>query len=322
MGILDQEKVDRLKHLLKLNPRGMTISNLSSKTMMNRNLLAKYLDILLISGQVSMETRGSTKVYYLSPRIPISTMLEFSSDLVIVCDSEKRIVQLNAPLLKLLDTTRESLVGKRIEETENGFLQNLPISGDIDASERVAEMNYVLHGEKRHFRVKQVPTVFEDGSKGITLMIEDITTMIKYRTMLEMREATYRSIVEEQAEQIKKGLYRSTGDPDGRFVWGNSALTNILGYNSMLELQGINVIEIFTEPRMRGELIEDLRRNGFVKNKTLNLKRKDNTPITVTVTAVAEFNEQGDVIFINGVVQDTFESIQKNEGVTKSTGYR
>lgn len=311
MGILDQEKVDRLKHILKLNPRGMTISNLSSKMKMNRNLLAKYLDILLISGQVSMETRGSTKVYYLSPRIPISTMLEFSSDLVIVFDSDMRIIQVNAPLLKLLNTSREFLVGKRIEETENGFIQNLPIGDDIDAGEQVTEMDSVLQGEKRHLRVKQVPTVFENGSKGITLIIEDITTMIKYRTMLEMREATYRNIVEEQAEQINKGLYRSTGDPLGRFVWGNSALTNILGYNSLLELQGINVIEIFTEPEMRGELIAELRRNGFVKNKTLNLKRKDNTPIIVNVTAIAEFNEQGDVIFINGVIQGTFESIEK-----------
>jgi len=315
MGILDQEKVDRIKLILKSYPRGMTISNLSSKMKMNRNLIAKYLDMLLISGQVGMEMKGAAKVYYPSHLIPVSAMLKFSSDLVIMLDSERKILQVNDPLLTLLNATRDSLLGKGIDEIDMPFFRDLPISSDAGTDEQITEMSSVLQGEKHYFRVKQVPTAFEDGSQGTTLISENITTQMKYRLMLEMREATYRGIVEDQAEQINKGLYRSTGDPKGRFLWGNVALANILGYNSMLELQGINVIEIFTESDMRGELIGDLRRNGFVKDKVLYLKRKDGIPITVVVTAVAEFNEKGEVVFINGVVQDSTKSIQMESNV-------
>ena len=41
-----------IKKILKWRPRGITISDLASQMKMNRNLVAKYLEILLISGQV------------------------------------------------------------------------------------------------------------------------------------------------------------------------------------------------------------------------------------------------------------------------------
>ncbi|PKL58363.1 MAG: histidine kinase, partial [Methanomicrobiales archaeon HGW-Methanomicrobiales-5] len=47
--------MDRIKQYLKWNPRGMTISDVSSKLHVNRNLVSKYLDMLLISGQVDMQ---------------------------------------------------------------------------------------------------------------------------------------------------------------------------------------------------------------------------------------------------------------------------
>ena len=51
-SLLDQSKIDAIKQELKWHPGGVTISALSYKMMMNRNLLAKYLDLLLRSGDV------------------------------------------------------------------------------------------------------------------------------------------------------------------------------------------------------------------------------------------------------------------------------
>ena len=64
--------------------------------------MARYLDMLLISGQVEMQVIGAAKVYFLSHRVPISAMLEFSSDYVIVLDTEQRIIQVNEKVLSLL----------------------------------------------------------------------------------------------------------------------------------------------------------------------------------------------------------------------------
>jgi len=432
MGVLDPEKVGKIKQILRWHPRGMTISDLSSSMKINRNLVAKYLDMLLISGQVEVQLMGAAKVYYLSMRVPVSAMFEFASDLVIMISDDQRIHSVNEQVPLLLDEQRETLVGKRIDEIDIPFMRSLPISrseeNQADNRESVSELSIEIKAEERHFRIKKVPTAFEDGSHGITLIIEDITPQKKYQKMLEMSEARYRGIVQSSGEaiigkttsgkitswnpaaeqlfgyseqqilgksihmlvstdqqgevdmymnriekgeyirqhelkmirkdgtpvdvlitispirgehdaidgassivrditrekleqhlrdhedqyrnlveDINVGIYRSTGDPQGCFIWGNTTLLNILGYNSLVDLRGIQVIDIFSKPDGRLELLEELRKDGFVKNRVLHLKRKEGTPITVSVTALAEFDDQKNVKFINGIVQDITE---------------
>jgi hypothetical protein len=41
-----------------------------------------------------------------------------------------------------------------------------------------------------------------------------------------------------------------------------------------------------------------------VKNRVIHLKRPEGTPISVSVTALAEFDDKQNVIFINGIVQN------------------
>ncbi len=139
MPVLDQEKVDRLKQILKWHPRGVTISDLATQMDTNRNLVAKYLDMLLISGQVEMEVVGAAKVYFLSHRVPISSMLEFSSDMVIVLDSEQKIVQVNEPLLRMLREKKDALVGRHLNDIDNPFFRAVPITGPSKDTELLSD---------------------------------------------------------------------------------------------------------------------------------------------------------------------------------------
>jgi PAS domain S-box-containing protein len=429
MAVLDQEKVDRIKRILKWHPRGMTISDISSSMALNRNLTAKYLDMLLISGQVEVQMVGAAKVYFLARRVPISAMLEFSSDLVIVVDNTGKIIQVNEQVPALLDRSREELVGRRLDEIDHALTHSLHENGILPGGhgggERVTDFSGIVKDEMRHFRIKQILTAFEDGSEGFTFIIEDITTRKRYEQMLEISEARYRGLVQSSGEaiignnpeggivswnpaaeqlfgytesevlgkpihtmiasggrqdletllisvvrgggvrrqglkmvskqglpldvvmtispiagenggiigtsliirditrelmeqnlrehedryrtlveDINVGIYRSTSDPRGRFVWGNTALLRILGYDSMPDLKEVNVINIFSEPEGRLELLDDLHRAGFVKNRVLHLKRKDGNPVIVNVTALAEFDEHNNMVYINGIVQD------------------
>jgi PAS domain S-box-containing protein len=229
MPVLDQNIVDSIKRHLRSHKRGMTISDLSSKIKLNRNLMAKYLDMLLISGQVEVQVMGAAKVYFLSHRVPISAMLEFSSDYVIILDAEQKIIQVNEPVLTLLFKRREEVVGKKIDDEENPFFNNLlkctcpkSLQNPEDA---ITEMSCVLQGKLFHFRVKQVPTAFEDGSQGWTLIIEDITAKKTYEETLQMNEARYRGIVEDQTDFITRFL------PDGTLVFLNHSYARYLGKN-------------------------------------------------------------------------------------------
>jgi len=229
MPVLDRERVDKLKQILKWHPRGMTISDLATKMETNRNLVSKYLDLLLISGQVEMEIVGAAKVYFLSHRVPMSSVLEFSSDMVVVLDPDQKILQVNESVLKMLKEEKGALVGRHIKEIDNPFFNAVPItvpSRDSDtALELVHEMVCTLEGKKYHFRVKQLQTAFEDGNKGITLIIEDISAQVLYQKMLEINEARYRGIVEDQTEFITRFL------PNGKLIFVNDAYARYLGKN-------------------------------------------------------------------------------------------
>jgi response regulator of citrate/malate metabolism len=59
-----QEELTKIKTILKDNPKGMTVTDIARKIQVNRNSVAKYLDILLISGHAEMVTFGPAKVYF------------------------------------------------------------------------------------------------------------------------------------------------------------------------------------------------------------------------------------------------------------------
>ena len=117
--------------------------------------------------------------------------------------------------------------------------------------------------------ISSSPIVGENGAVvGASSIFQDITGE-KMEQYLRKHEDQYRTLVED----LDVGIYRSTGDPRGRFVWGNTTLLNILGYRSISDLREVPVIDVFNEPDGRLELLENLQKNRFVKNRVLHLKK-------------------------------------------------
>lgn len=219
MNGLDARKIESIKHTLRGHPRGMTISQLAAKLRMNRNLLAKYLDVLLFSGFVDMQIIGTAKVYYLSQRVPISAVLEFSSDYILVLDAGHRIHQVNARLLDLLGRKREDLIGYRIPEIDHPFLNQVPADVRSDrpqeAGGKPIEIRPIVEGRQRYFSMKQVLTVFEDGSQGRTLIFEDTTSRReaeeKIRAYMHQMEFFSRKLEEFASLPPKADIYTAIG---------------------------------------------------------------------------------------------------------------
>lgn len=215
MNVLNPEKTEKIKILLRHNPRGLTISALASRLKMNRNLVAKYLDVLLFSGHVEMQVTGTAKVYYLSHRIPISAMLEFSSDYILVLDADERIIQANAPMLALLDKRMDAIFGKGIHDVGSSFLDELPLRVLLKephhARDQSVDVNALIRGKRYYFSMKQMPSVFEDGTKGRTLIFEDITS----RREAEEKIRTYML----QMEFFSKKLEEFAGLPPAADIY-------------------------------------------------------------------------------------------------------
>lgn len=317
MGVLDQEKVNRIKQHLRWNPRGLTISDLTSKLDMNRNLVAKYLDILLISGQVEMQVIGAAKVYFLSHRIPISAMLEFSSDYVIVLNTDQRVIQLNEPALQILGKKKEEIIGEKAADIDNPFFRCLKaIDTRIDeqaTGDRITDIHCIINDETRYYRVKQVPTVFEDGDQGLTFIIEDITTQKSFEDSLKISEARYRGIVEDQTDFITR--FR----PDGRLLFVNEAYARYLGKEPAELRESYHIPGILNEYRSTiDDAIRSLTRDHTVTTVECRVSGPDNRISWNTWTIRALFNNEGTVHECQGVGRDNTE---KREAATKINRY-
>jgi len=199
-----QKELASIKSILKKNPRGMTVSDISRKMKINRNSVAKYMDILLISGHVEMVTFGPAKVFFPSRRIPLSTMLNFTSDFIILLDRDFKIIQANENFLSLMDIERESILGNRINDSAKVFFK-IPevltnIKNALDGKETTIETSVQIGSEKFYFKIKHIPTTFDDGRPGVTLIIKDITERKKTeRKMIQTArewETTFDSITD------------------------------------------------------------------------------------------------------------------------------
>jgi PAS domain S-box-containing protein len=137
---------------------------------------------------------------------------------------------------------------------------------------------------------------------GTSTIVRDISAK-KAEERLQQLESQYRDMV----DSINVGIYRSTGDPEGRFLWGNSSLVRILGYPSIESVKEVPVSGIFLHTHGRDNLLGELKERGFVRNREILLKRHDGSVAFVLVTALATFNEHGDIDYINGIAEDITE---------------
>ena len=84
--VLKKEISDQIKDLLQKNPQGLKIADIVKEIRINRNTAGRYLENLLVSGQVDMRHLGMAKIYKISQRVPLSAVLSISSELVVQLD--------------------------------------------------------------------------------------------------------------------------------------------------------------------------------------------------------------------------------------------
>lgn len=222
-----QKELAHIQKILKANPRGMTVTDISKKIGINRNSVAKYLDVLLVSGKVEMRLVGPAKLFFLSQRVPISAMLNFASDGILTLDNDLKIVQANDNLLSLMNAEREAILGLSIEDFSHPVLASQEMLSRIrealDGRDSTLELQSQVAETERYFSAKIVPTAFDDGSQGVTLCMEDITERKRAEEELRRSREEYVAVTNLTGDIIvrvdKEGGWTFLNDGACRF-WG------------------------------------------------------------------------------------------------------
>ena len=204
----NHEGLTKILEILKDNPRGMSVTQITEIIGMNRITVGHYLDILRTSGEVDMETYGQSKVYFISHRVPISAMMNLSSDYVIVLNNTLKIVQVNNNIISLLHRSKDEIIDENIQDIllpfNTGIDLQAKINQALDGEEVTEEIKILKETEELFFKMKVIPTVFADGSPGITIILEDITEYKKSIKALQESEQKFRELLKNISELLVK----------------------------------------------------------------------------------------------------------------------
>jgi PAS domain S-box-containing protein len=290
-----REETNQIKELLKQNPQGMTVTEISRQLNKNMHSVGRYLDVLRASGQVDMRQFGMAKVFSLSQRVPISMMLSTISEMVIIMNADLRILEANSRFLQFLQMPRDEVIGKNIEylPIPDAGIHDL-ITGVVEAlhKKKTDALFQLADPSDRYLKAKVFPIIFEDGSPGSAVILIDITPHKLAENALRESERKYRELVENASSIILKM------DSGGNITFFNEFAEQFFGFQEE-EILGKNVVGTIvpqTEESGRdltaliGNICSDTER--FQNNENENITR-DGRRVWIRWTNRAIFDENG-----------------------------
>lgn len=138
-----------------------------------------------------------------------------------------------------------------------------------------------------------------NNQPAVMNIVRNITERKKLDAELLESEKLYRNLV----ERLPDGVYKSTHE--GRFIEVNPAMVKMLGYSSKEELMAIDIkSELYFEPEDRESMVlqEELEEMGVFR-----LKKRDGSEIWVEDHGWYTQNEEGEIIFHEGIMRDITE---------------
>lgn len=183
---------------------------------------------------------------------------------------------------------------------------------NIDYLKNFIRNNYKLeNGESVEYDKEGNPKYFSNNLIGIIKngkllrawgTQRDITQMKISEEKLEKSEIQFRTIF----ENAQIGIFRTA--PDGKILIANPSLIEMLEYNSLDELQKINLNNSgYQNQSSRKEFMKLIERNGEVRNFESTWITKTGKTIFVSENAKAIKDNNGNILFFEGTVEDITE---------------
>ncbi|MBL4654554.1 MAG: PAS domain S-box protein [Bacteroidia bacterium] len=254
------------------------------------------------------------------------TLLEYQSeasiDGILYVSEEGTINSYNSRLLKMWELKPEDIKSKSGNEVlmliatkiRNGDFLKSKVTYICDHQDEIA------HGEVYLFNggiydVYSAPVKSNDGTYyGRVWSFYDITKRINTEEALRKSEERFRTIF----ENVPVGLFRTT--PEGKIIMANPALVNMLGYNSVEELNNIDLNkEGFAPGFTRQDFRNILEKEGEVMGLEYKWEGPNNKTFYAKENAKVIKDEAGNTLFYEGSIEDITDKKQAEAKLTEYT---
>lgn len=194
---------------------------------------------------------------------------------------------------------------------QNKFAQSRIITGAYEATDY-----FEMKGKQSRWLSFSAVAIKDSQGRiiGAIETLEDVTERKKAQDQLIVSEEQYRTLV----NNLNVGIFRTTFDSGGRFIQANPAMARILGYDSVEEFMTMKAIDFYQNPDQGAAYVEEIRKNGAVRNREITLKRKDGSLIWVSISTQAYYNLKGGIDWIDGIAEDITERKRIQDALEKS----
>jgi len=117
-------------------------------------------------------------------------------------------------------------------------------------------------------------------------------------------------------ERLPVGVYRST--PGGRIIAANPAAVQMFGYEREEEFCALNAVQLYVDPEDRQRWLQMMQERGEVLGFVAPMRRKDGRVLWVRDSARVVRDEAGQVIYLEGVLEDVTAARQAEEALQES----
>ena len=225
--------------------------------------------------------------------------------MTIVSLDDDVFIDLNTMHENLFRFSKEELVGKspskfnfwKNPDNRSEFLNQLISQNYIKGFEAEMQNRY---GDTINALIS-ASVIKINQKKHVLAVITDITEKKEAESKLKESELKYRKFI----EKLPDGFYRST--PEGKFLFVNPAMANMLGYNSPEELYTIDIVkELYFLPEER-EIDEIISHKDDYE--IYRLKRKDGGLVWIEEHSKYILDENNEIVLHEGICRDITDRI-------------
>jgi PAS domain S-box-containing protein len=237
------------------------------------------------------------------------TLVEASTEGTIMV-LEGKFIYANQPILDML--------GYPAEEFKNLDIYNIMTPGSGENGAAPFYFKALMKGEPAPTQFEAILKTKNNEPVHVDLTVSKISLGDENGFIIMARDIGRRKRIEEELGQSKEkykvltnnldiGVFRTTFGRKGKFIEANPAAVKILGFESEDELLEMTIFDFFHDKDDRIKITKELLRDGFVKDRLLELKKKDGARAVISISAVLVKDEKGEQRYCDGVLEDVTE---------------
>ncbi len=226
-------------------------------------------------------------------------ILESIGDGVISTDTKGNIDRANHVARELLGCADADLVNIplydafTLHDSRDGRPLSNPVEAVLSTDEIITLSNHTRLVSKwgKELQIADSVAPVHDGAgetRGAVLVFRDETAKYEREKRLRESEERYRRLF----ENLSEGFIRTNSR--GEAVLANQAAVELCGYDSVDDLTGRPMSDLYVDPRERATLLTQLKRDGQFRNREFLLKKKNGDTIWTLSNIRVVLDENGD----------------------------